>query len=469
MKTLISFLRNSGIFIVGSVLTKLIGFLMLPLYTAWIAPEDLGYYDVSLAYLAIACEAVFLNIWVVILRFMYDGEEGEKPRAFAGGMVLFGASTLVYLAIAVGAWAIFDPPYFWLIITYGLMQNVSTVFKFVARGYGRNIDFAISGIIGSVSMALLNVLLILVFNYGIGALYVSIIAGFVLEITYLEIRVGVLRRALRGRPWGLSRTFVGGMFRYALPIGLNALCYWFIQSYNRVVISQELSLHDNGVFSVAARFGGIVVLATVAMTYAWQEIAFREANQNGRFLGRASSLYLVGLITLVSVMLPFVRAGFDLMIDPAYDAALYVVPSAVLLGVASGYSNFVINIFYGLKVSKTVLWTLLASALVNVVTIRFFVHWWGLHGANLSAVLAFVVNVVLLHIVLVRRVQFQFSYWVSLLGVIVGAVTGTVYFFVGSIGNLIYGGVLCALILAVVGVVFLRYRQGRRQADWPYN
>lgn len=82
------------------------------------------------------------------------------------------------------------------------------------------------------------------------------IVGFVVEILYLEVRVGVVRRAVAGGPWGLSRSYVLSMAKYAIPIGLNALCYWFIQSYNRVVISQELSLYDNGIFSVAARFGG---------------------------------------------------------------------------------------------------------------------------------------------------------------------------------------------------------------------
>lgn len=85
------------------------------------------------------------------------------------------------------------------------------------------------------------------------------------------------------------------------------------------------------------------------MTYAWQEIAFRKDNQTGSFFGRAASLYSLGLVVLVSLMLPFVRAGFDLLIADAYATALMVVPSAVLLGVAAGYSNFIVNIFYGLR------------------------------------------------------------------------------------------------------------------------
>ncbi|SNU02007.1 Membrane protein involved in the export of O-antigen and teichoic acid [Ruaniaceae bacterium KH17] len=459
MSTLLSFLKNSGIFVLGSMLTKLVGFLLLPLYTSWIAPNDLGYYDVSLAYLAIACEALFLNIWVVVLRFMYDFEdENQKPRAFQAGMILFGVSTSVYLLAAICIAAIFDPPYFWLIVSYGLLQNISMVFKFTARGYGRNIDFAVSGVIATLVMAGLNVVAIGMLGLGIGALYASMIVGFIIEIAYLEIRVGILRRIRRSTAEHISRSYVMTMAKYALPIGLNALCYWFIQSYNRVVISQELSLHDNGIFSVAARFGGVVVLATVAMTYAWQEIAFNKDLQNGAFFGRAASMYFVGLVVLVSMMLPFLNAGFDVFVGAAYADAFLIIPSAILLGVASGYSNFVINMFYGLKDSKTVLWTLLASSIVNVAAIHFFIGWWGLQGANLAACLAFLVNVALLQLILRKRIQLRLSIPFIAAGIAVGTITGVVYFHGDRWFNLIYGSVLSMLVAAGVLVFVLRRR-----------
>lgn len=460
MPKILQFLRSSGIFLIGSVLTKIVGFLLLPLYTKWIAPDDLGYYDVSLAFLTIACEALFLNIWVVILRFMYDYSERRKPRAFAAGMVLFGISAVVYLIIALVVFFLFHPPFFWLIVSYGLLQNVSTVFKFTARGYGKNLDFALSGVLSTLVMAGLNILLVGIYDHGIEALYFSMIVGFVVEVVYLEIRVGVIRRASSGSGGRVSKRLVSSMARYAIPIGLNALCYWFIQSFNKVVISQQLSLFDNGIFSVAARFGGIVALATVAMTYAWQELAFDEENQTGEFLGRAASYYLVGLVALVSVMLPFVRIFFDLLIDPAYGAALYLVPSAVLLGVASGYSNFVVNIFYGLKQSKIVLLALFASALVNIGAVYLLINWWGLQGANLAGVLAFLVNVCILHGVLWRRLRFRFSYLMAALAGLIGAVTGLIYFRGGVLINLIFGVLLVVAVAIGAAVLFAKRIRG---------
>ena len=66
MAALWTFLRNSGIFVLGTVLSKLIAFIMLPLYTAVVPPSDFGYYDLSVTYLTVVCESLFLNIWVVI-------------------------------------------------------------------------------------------------------------------------------------------------------------------------------------------------------------------------------------------------------------------------------------------------------------------------------------------------------------------------------------------------------------------
>ena len=63
--SLIRFIKSSGIFFIGSVLSKAISILMLPLYTNRIPTDDMGYYDLSLTYITIATSFLFFDTLIL--------------------------------------------------------------------------------------------------------------------------------------------------------------------------------------------------------------------------------------------------------------------------------------------------------------------------------------------------------------------------------------------------------------------
>ena len=72
MKDFIKFIKSSGIYFFGNILTKLISFLLLPIYTKFINPTDYGTYDLMIAYITFFTSVLFLDIWSGIMRFMFD-------------------------------------------------------------------------------------------------------------------------------------------------------------------------------------------------------------------------------------------------------------------------------------------------------------------------------------------------------------------------------------------------------------
>ena len=140
--SLIRFIKSSGIFFIGSVLSKAISILMLPLYTNRIPTDDMGYYDLSLTYITIATSFLFFDIWVAVLRYMYDGKtKQEQATAIKSGFSIFSVSSLVYLLFgSIFAW-IFNPDAILLILLYGLFQNISNFLCFCVRGFQKNKEF----------------------------------------------------------------------------------------------------------------------------------------------------------------------------------------------------------------------------------------------------------------------------------------------------------------------------------------
>ena len=68
---------------IGTVLSKILVFLMVPIYTRIFSAADYGYYDVILSDIQMLISISFIEIWSGILRFMFASERKETPiKAF---------------------------------------------------------------------------------------------------------------------------------------------------------------------------------------------------------------------------------------------------------------------------------------------------------------------------------------------------------------------------------------------------
>ena len=133
--TFIRFMKSSGIFFFGNVMTKLISFFLLPLYTGLIPVEDMGYYDVSIVYLNIGVSVLFFELWSAVLRFMYDQEQiDEKYKVIKTGSTIFLGSAIVYSLVFLMLWLFGNVECTWLIYFTGLTQCMVSFSTFSARG-----------------------------------------------------------------------------------------------------------------------------------------------------------------------------------------------------------------------------------------------------------------------------------------------------------------------------------------------
>ena len=119
------FFKSSMVYFMGNVLTKIISFFLLPLYTTRISTDEYGYFNTSTNYLDILIAILCMEIWSVIMRFMFDyeGRRG-KEKAITNGLVIFCVSLLGYCAVfAVLALAL-DLQYLLLIFIMGLCSMI---------------------------------------------------------------------------------------------------------------------------------------------------------------------------------------------------------------------------------------------------------------------------------------------------------------------------------------------------------
>ena len=404
---LIRFIKASGIFFVGNILSKMLSFLMLPLYTSFIPVADMGYFDISITYMNIAVSIVFFEIWSAVLRFMYDKNSNEgKYEVAKSGAIVFSISLIIYSLSFVIIGVSLQIENWYLIAGYGIAQCIVSFYSFFTRGIGKNIDFALSGIISVVVNAGINILLIIIFHIDYVAMYYGFIMGSLAQVLFLETRCHLMKGMRYART---NTTEAATLFKYAIPLCVNTVAYWMMTGFNRIAINWTMGNEANGILSIGNRFGTLITLATTCFTYAWQDVSFSVANNTqarGRFYSTACDLYAKFLYCGALLLIPICHWVFSLMIHNTYANAESTIPLFLLAGVLSAISSFIGNVFYAIKDTKSIFVSTVAAAIVNVVIVFPSIKLFGIDGANIAACIGFLTNILIRVVILRKKIGF---------------------------------------------------------------
>lgn len=174
--------------------TKILSFLMVPLYTNILSTEAYGTYDIYQTTLFLIVPVLSLNIADGIMRFSLD-ETYDKREVFMVGVRRYIVACVLCILL-VGVNQCFSiiktltlyPQFFVLYFVTSLMSDILNNY---ARGIEKVSDVAIGGIIGSVSMLTLNVLFLLVFKWGLVGYFVANCLSFASTDLYLLIKLKI--------------------------------------------------------------------------------------------------------------------------------------------------------------------------------------------------------------------------------------------------------------------------------------
>lgn len=432
------FLKSTTVYFLGNVLTRIISFFLLPLYTKLIATNDMGYFDYSTSLLNIIIPVVCLEIWAAIMRFMFDYfNKNEKYKVIFNGLVIFSISLVLYCSIffVLGLTHQFDKLLY--IFIYGMLMMLQMIYTYVVRGLGFNTIFAISGIISSLVNSISNIILMVCFGMRLDSLFVAVILSLLVQIVILEFKC----KLLTNLKWTyFDFALIKEMIKFSLPLSINSASYWILSNYNRVAIKNILGLSANGIFSIASRFVTVLALVSTCLSLAWQELVFSKGNETNKsdFYNKASSYYLKFLCIALLMLIPAVKLVFPFLVDIQYQNAFSLIPINLLACCASIYAAFLGDIFGAEKKNNIVMYSTLAAAVVNIVVVHLLIGKIGLQAANIASFLGFALNIFIRILLLNKNIKLKIDVKFILLTAILFIVSCYVYLNLSNWGNLLF-------------------------------
>ncbi len=434
--------RHSAIYGLGHILSRGIGFLLLPIYTNYLTPEQYGLFALAFSYLVILNIFYYHGIDSAFLRFyiLHDAEHRTEPE------VIF--STAFYSLIATGAMltlagVLFAETLAGLILdTEGagpilryvhliLLLDTAAIIPFLTlRAQEKSVQFGLLKGLNVLVTLGLNVYFIIFLNRGIEGIFLANL--YASAFTLLTL-LPVLRHSLR---FAFSLPVWKELLRFGLPYLPTTLSVVLMDVSDRFILEYFTDDSVVGVYSAGYRLAMIMALMVAAFRFAWHPFFLSTAGEPGApklfariftyFMLAAAILYL-GLFWFLEDFIR-IRIGSGYLFGEAYWAGIDLIPILMLAYILFGaYAIFVAGVHISKKTRLLPVFSLL-GALVNIIGNMLFIPIWGMYAAA----------------------------WVTVAGYAV--MTASLYFVVQSFYPVPYEfRRVFALVLLVLGYIILTY------------
>ena len=394
MSKIEKFIKTAGIYFFGNAFTKIISFLLLPLYTNRIAPTDFGTFGLVQSLSNLIIPLVFFQIWDSVFRFAFDYEDDEdKYKVISNGFVVMLLGLFVYFIGFIIISCIYDFDHKVLVFSYALGIGIQYFYSVIARAFQKNSLFVISGCINSALMIILNVVLIIIFKQGIESLYISSIIGVLVQIIIIEIAMKPIKKV---RWKYIKRQNIIELIKFSAPVSLTTTSQWLLNGLTQLVISIYVGTYENGLFTVANKFSSMLTLLVGVFQFAWNEMAYilSSSKEKKEYYERSITEILKVTILGSSIFLLFIKIVFPFFIDKQYHEAIQIVPIVLIGTSVNSYTGFLGTIFLANKNSNKLFSSTIIASITNVICLMVLTPMFELKGATMSLCIAFTIGAI---------------------------------------------------------------------------
>jgi O-antigen/teichoic acid export membrane protein len=392
---ILELLRHSAVYGLGSVVARIVGVLLLPLYTRYLSPSDYGLIETLVALSAVLTALVAQGMKSAFFRFYFDSAEPERRLIVirtAFWYVLAASTSVSVLGIVLApqvSWLLFGTHDhrtlviaafigLWSALNY---EQLTSLFRVEQRS-----SAYVVATLANVGITIAaTVLLVVVFDKGPIGVLVGNFTGTLIVYAALLL---YSRHAL-----GLQfdRKLYRAMNRFGLPLVPSAVALWLTNFSDRFFLIKLTDAHEVGLYSIGVRVASALVLLLTAFRLAWPAFAYsidddRDAQRTYSFV----LTYVVYVCCWIALALGLLAPWIVKLITtrPFYPAQNVVAPLA--FGVAAFGAYVVVQIGTGRARQTRSNWLVTGAAAVLDVALNFaLIPTYGRMGAAIATVAAY--------------------------------------------------------------------------------
>ncbi len=411
--------KDAVIYGISTILGRFLNFLLVPFYTNIFPPAEYGIVSNVYAMIALLNIIFIYGMDAAFLKFATT-EELSKKKVFSNIfnvvlitsilfsilLILFNHSINQFLGIPQK----YD--YIMFIMLGVIIFDALTVFPFTYfRITNQAIKFSVIRIINILINIALNLILILIFHWGIKAVFISnLIASFFNFVILFPI-------IKKNYELNIDKILLKRIFKFGLPYLPGAMAAMLMQVIDRPIVEHLTDMHTLGIYQANYRLGVFMMLYVSMFQYAWQPFFLQNAKEENAkeifskvftYFTLIGSFVLVILSLFIEDLMKIKISGVS-FIGEAYWSGLNIVPIILLAYLFDGfYVNFTAGLYIKEKsISVPIIMGL--GAIANIVFNFLLIPILNITGAALATLISYFIIAVGFYIVSQRIYKINYE------------------------------------------------------------
>lgn len=388
-------IKNTVIIGIGTLSTKVLTFLLLPLYTTVLAPDDYGIIDVLITVSSLLIPFATMEMNSGVFRFLI-----EKSKDSTDSQILRGRSAVVStcatvegigLILTVVASGIvnlfFSIPHYPYFIIYVVSMAIAKLCLDTCRGFGHNTVYSVANFIITLVSLVSNIVLILGLGWPGKSILLASVMGNLSGSLFIVIKEKLWRFV---RYKYVSKEEAKPIIKYTLPLIPNTVSWWVVSASDRLIILAFLGATANGIYAAAHKIPGIYTTVFTVFSLAWTESVARNI-EDKEFITKTIKKSIHVMVYMLLALMIGTSIFFDFLIGPNYADAYWHIFILLIAVFFSSTSSLYGGIFSGYMDSKVIATTTVSGAILNILINISLVKFIGLYAASISTTIAYIV------------------------------------------------------------------------------
>lgn len=383
--------RNTALMVVGNFASKILTFVLLPLYTYCLTTSEYGISDLITTTINLCLPFLTLTISESVLRMTLE-RDSDKKQIFTITAVIIGLGFGV-LVLTTPVWGHLVPfkEYILYFLVYYLVMVLSNTAQQFTKGLEHVDTFVISGIAATFATCMWNLILLLGFQMGIGGYLLAYILGYATSFIYIFIKEKLWRYWISVN--AIDQGIVREMLIYCIPLIPNSISWWISDSSDRYILEFFWGASVIGIYAIAYKLPSIISILSTILTSAWQISAVEDfgSEESKEFFSDVYQKYASVYVMVCSGMVLFIKVIAKILFSGEfYEGWKYaiVLMAAVIFQALSGFLGI---IYAASKKTKTIFITTILGAGSNIVLNILLIPSMGALGAAVATLVSYVV------------------------------------------------------------------------------
>ncbi len=413
-----SLFKSSFIYTMTSLLNRAIPFLLLPVLTRYLTPEDYGIVAMFTVVSLIVGTFTGLSVHGSIQREYYNKENINFKVYVGNTLIILFVSTLLTLLLSFLIEKIyikyipFDSFWMSLIIIMSFFQFLTLSNLAIYQAQMKAFQYGLVEISQTLINVLLSIIFVVLFHLNwqgriLGQLIAVLIVG--LYSLYLLIKNWV--------KWSINIDYIKKALNFSIPLIPHTLGGMLIATADRFLLTNLLGLEQTGIYMVGLQIGMVIGLLADSFNRAYVPWLFKSLNQNDERVKykivKFTYLYFIGILLLACTVSLFFYISISFIVGEKFIESRKIILWIALGNAFNGMYYMVTNyIFYVYKTKYLMIITFL-TGVINVGLTYVFIKIYGLVGAALAYMLSFFFIFILTWMVSAKVYKMPWTFFIS--------------------------------------------------------